>query len=215
MNTSDIIAKIFDIKKRLISEADCLTYLNIAQKWAFKNDLEAFKVWATLATTTGTLSYSFAALATPCRKLFGVTERTDAEIFNTDNNSLSNDYDYGMNRDWTDSRSEYVPGRVDTFGQTFTFIEDPGTEATKWRWVYYRNSKDLTGTTDNTNLILPEQYHPQLINAACRIADYVTHQEAFGFRDIEPYFVDFWSDVQQQTVPMGDGSIGYSEGNLP
>jgi hypothetical protein len=215
MNTSDIIDKVFQIQKNRVSKPDILTFLNIAQKWAFKKDLEAFKVYAALSTTTSTLSYSFAALATPVRKLVGVTQLTDEEIFGTSSVTIDPDYDYGMNRNWADPRTENVPGRIDVFGQTFTFIEDPGTEASKWRWIYYRNPKDLMGSTDNTNLIVPEQYHLSLINATCRVCDFEIFQEPFSAKEIEPFFQDFWSDMAENTLLIGQGGNGISEGNLP
>jgi hypothetical protein len=215
MNTSDIIDKVFQIQKNLVGKSDILAYLNIAQKWAFKMDLEAFKVYSPLVTTTGTLSYSFASLTIPCRKLIAVTPLTDEEIFGTNPATIDPDYDYGMNRNWASQREENVPGRIDLFGQTFTFIEDPGTESTKWRWIYYRNPVDLTGPTDNTNLILPEQYHLNLIQATSRICDFETHQEAFNFKEIEQYFKDFWEDMADSSTAIGDGNNSIDEGNLP
>ena len=215
MNTSAIIDKVFQIQKNRVGKPDILTFLNIAQKWAFKQDLEAFKVYATLATTASTLSYSFSALSTPVRKLIGVTQLTDENIFETNPITIDPNYDYGMNRNWADPRTENVPGRIDNFAQTFTFIEDPGTEASKWRWIYYRNPKDLTGPTDNTNLIIPEQYHFSLIQATSKMCDFETYQEPVSFKEIEPYFQDFWTDMAENTLLIGQGGNGVSEGNLP
>jgi len=215
MNTSDIIDKVFFAQKMRISKSDILTYLNIAQKWAFNKDLEAFKKYVTLVTTSPTLDYSFAGLAIPVRKLIGVTNRTDAQLFGTDESAVTPDYDYGLGRDFSDPRTENMPGIIDPFGQTWTFIEDPGTTTTTYRWIYYRNPIDLTGETDNTNLIIPEQYHLDLVQATSKICDFFSYQESFTNKDIEPYFKRFWEDMQEHYSPIGKGGIGFNESNLP
>ncbi len=214
MITTELIDKIFDIKKKLINRSDILTCLNIAQKLAFKKDLENFKIYAYFNTTQGNLSYSYSALTIPCRKLYGVTNLTNEELLNINTNPLINDYGFD-NNNYLTNNAPFASGTYDFFSKSFTFFNDPLTTSNKWRWVYYRQPKDLLNDTDNANLIIPEEYHLSLVNATCRILDYQTHQEPYTFNDIESYFYDFWNDLRQINVDTGDCLGTYSAGNLP
>lgn len=152
----------------------------------------------------------------PVRKLLGLTKLTDLQYF-TGHAAADSDTDYGLNINVYDPRKEFQAGRVDVFGQTFTFAINPETAADTYRWVYYRAAPDITGTdSDNeANLFIPEQFHfITLIKGIEVMCNSLVYGEPADENALEPYLQPFWTWCLQLHTASGDSALGISEGQL-
>lgn len=212
MDLVDMIDDVFLAQKYRIPKPKILDYIDLAQKLAFKKELEAFKVYRVVPTVSGTLSYSFAAYTIPVRKFVGVTNLSDAQIAGID---PIIDTDYDLDEFSNPTITENIPCTIDVFGKTFSFIQDPGTTTTTYRAVYYRQPETLQDNSDDALVILPEQYHMNLVNAASRICDFLSYQEPFGEADLAPFFAPFWKDMEESLSTTDKFTRNKTVANLP
>jgi hypothetical protein len=201
-----------------VKRADVIKLLDQIQKIAFNRDLAAFLVWNSYVTgiIAGTKGpYAFPTVP-PVRKLLGVTKVSDRQYFG-DRMGTDEAYDYGLLLNYFDERKEYMPGRVDIFARTFTFIEEPETAANTYRWIYFRRAPTITGTdsTNEANLLIPEEFHfTSLVQGVGALSDNLTYGDKTPEEVLEPYLQPFWTSVTELSTGIGEGSLGLSEGQL-
>lgn len=164
---------------------------------------------ASAAQTGYTGSYAYPT-AIPVRKLWGVTAEPDTRIFGSDTTTTfpMNDFDFVPQT--FDPKSLFKPGRKDDIGQTFTFIDAPALPSTtnSLRWVYWRNPPAITGTTDETQLLVPATYHMNLVNATIKLAEMALNGEDVDPAVIRALFQPWWTTLADQYTPMGNNRNG-------
>lgn len=150
-----------------------------------------------------------------CRKLLGVTRRTDSQLYGVEVTTTGDDY--GM---VTQANLDKIweRGRVSMRGstRTFTFIETPeiDTDNAVYRWVYYIRPPVITTVSSDTNFWIPLEHHwLTFYQAVIALADNATYGEKQPAELLKPYFEPFWESLRQQNTPMGGiYDYGISEG---
>lgn len=205
------------------STGTLVSYNNTTRKWL----LTTSSTWtnsAAVTITTGTGAGTLIATAAqtgyvgpysypttiPVRKMWGVTAEPDTRIYGSDTTALfpMNDFDFIPS---TFNRTALLkPARWDDIGQTYTFIDAPSLPSTvnSLRWVYWRNPPTITGTTDETQLIIPAAYHMNLINAAIVLAQLSINGENVDPKVIQAIFQPWWNTLSHVYVPMGNKRTG-------
>lgn len=200
-----------------------VSYNNTTRKWL----LTTSSTWTngeavTITTGTGAGSLIAAAAQTgytgsyaypttiPVRKLWGVTAEPDTRIFGSDTTATfpMNDFDFVPQT--FNPKALLKPGRKDDIGQTFTFIDSPALPSTtnSYRWVYWRNPPTITGTTDETQLIIPAAYHMNLVNATIKLAQLSLNGEDVDPKVIQAIFQPWWNTLVDRYTPMGNKRNG-------
>ena len=175
------------------------------------------------ALTFGTGSGTLSAMSTwkgpydvptspPCRKIHGIISVTDADIYGTypTTESLIDDYGIPINGYFPDKL--FIPGRVNNIEKQFTFSSPPTattgviTTEPHYRWVYWRTAQDIDDTGDNSKLIIPAQYHLNLVKAVILEANAFLMGEITDPQAIRAYFKPWWETLRNQYTPMGKGT---------
>lgn len=150
-----------------------------------------------------------------CRKLLGVTKRTDAQLFGVEVTTTGDDYGMAtspsLEKIWERGRVSY---RGTT--RTFTFIEIPeiDTENAVYRWVYFVRPPVIASVSDDANFWIPLEHHwLTFYQAVIALADNATYGEKQPAELLKPYLDPFWESMRQQNTPMGGiYDYGISEG---
>lgn len=170
----------------------------------------------------------------PFRKLRGITQLTDEQLFNLPPNTSFNGFDdYGiLLNGLPDSRHRFYTIRYDilrkqvTLKSSTSLTIDQTTETfgpagatintSKLRWVYYINPPTVTDISEEANIILPEEYRYEILyKGISRLADTATYGDTGSVRDIiNPLCERFWEDMRTQYQSYGDASDWISQGNL-
>jgi hypothetical protein len=151
------------------------------------------------------------------RKMIGITTFTDARLFGTQYVYVDERDDYGLVLPNYDERQFYVPGRLDRFAQTFTFISEPSTDTDDdpYRWVYFRLPDTITDLdADDSKLLVDEWFHMEFIQACIYAGKVGTEDGNFDRNVIEKYFWGWWNRLRKNYTPMGKRSNQINEGNL-
>jgi hypothetical protein len=223
-----ISAVVGDIGKTVVGSTSGATgtlvsYNNTTRKWL----LTTSSTWTngeavTITTGTGAGSLIASAAQTgytgsyaypttiPVRKLWGVTAEPDTRIFGSDTTTTfpMNDFDFVPQT--FDPKALFKPGRKDDLGQTFTFIDAPALPSTtnSLRWVYWRNPPTITGTTDETQLLIPATYHMNVVNASIKLAELALNGEDVDPAILRAIFQPWWTTLADQYTPMGNKRNG-------
>lgn len=157
----------------------------------------------------------------PCRKVWGITQRKP-ERFWLDwtafcglywVNGLPNNGDY---LSFWGNVSPFETGLNDDLTNEFTFSFLPSEKATYY-WVYWQNPPSITGFDDASQLIIPEAYHLQYIQA-CNMARGMILEGGDFSDDVVEKYLGGWLDTlrapfrdQKRNQNMTQGqSTGYS-----
>lgn len=210
-----------------VDKATILSNISECQKMAFSQNIENFLRWDVELTLVDDIvdptkkskgPYAFPA---DCRAILGITTLTDAQILasNTTTSDYST-YDFTAATPWEQSFTgkTYNPGvnpsifvtcRVDQIGRTFLFADAPNSEST-YRIIYYRRTDDLVSVNDNDLVIVPEEWHDQVLVqgaiALCDRENYGTDARSF----LAPIFESFWDAMRGDRPSEGNdqGSKG-------
>lgn len=208
-----------DIGKSVVGAASgatgtLISYDNTAKTWNITtgNDT-AFTEGEAVSITTGTGAGTVddfsgyigpydAPSDPPVRKIWGITTETDGRIYGTDDATAypMNDFDF-QGRTYNAS-AFFKPGRENNLDHTFTFSESPSLSTT-YRWVYWRTSPTISGTDDNTSLLIPETYHMAFINACVKMAQITLSGEDVDPRAIQAFFTPWYDTLSRPYTPMG------------
>ncbi len=200
-----------------------VSYNNTTRKWL----LTTSSTWTdgeavTITTGTGAGSLIAAASQTgytgsyaypttiPVRKLWGVTAEPDTRIFGSDTASLFPMDDFGFLPQLFNPKALFKPVRKDDIGQTVTFIDAPSlpSATNSLRWVYWRNPPTISGTADETQLIIPATYHMNVVNATIKLAELSLNGEDVDPKVIQAIFQPWWNTLADQYTPMGNKRNG-------
>ncbi len=177
-------------------------------------------------TAVETFKGPYAAPTSPeCRKVWGITQRKP-ERFWLDFigicglywiNGLPNSNDFLA---FWGPIAPFETGLNDDLTNEFTFSFDPSFEATYY-WVYWRNPPTITGLDDSTQLIIPEAYHLQLIQACNAAAASLLSGEPYDDSTVERY-LGGWIDslrapfreqkLNQNMTQGGQNTFGWGVG---
>jgi len=218
MTVSEIISAVqgeFGTRNQL-QVSDVLRLLNQIQLMAFDSDKPAFMVTDQFVTVSAGVKgpYNFPTNP-PVRKFVGVTQYTVPQILGTGPAEAVIDYGLVLQSPIACDRVLYEDIIVDVFGKTFTFINDPSTEADTYRMVYYRRPKTITGALDDANLLIPAEYHHTLCVQGCvALADFSLYGKKSGRAMLQAeFFEPFWESMNGNVDPnkqnyCSEGSIG-------
>jgi hypothetical protein len=168
----------------------------------------------------------------PFRKFIGLTQVTDDQLFGVPSNDSTNGVtDYGLLLNSRPGRHQNYPFRYNIEKQEVTLVtsEPPAitTSSVNYgasntvintsgiRWIYYKNPPAITQITDESKLILPEQYRYEILSKGISLlSDVATYGEAGTVRQlIEPICERFWEDMRDQYQQYGRGSDYISHGD--
>jgi hypothetical protein len=200
-----------------------VSYNNTTRKWL----LTTSSTWTNgeaVTITTGTGAGSLIATAAqtgyvgpysypttvPVRKLWGVTAEPDTRIFGSDTTTQfpMNDFDF-VPRTYN-PKQIFKPARWSDIDGTYTFIDAPALPSTtnSYRWVYWRNPEAITGTSDNSKVLIPAAYHIHFINAIIKLAQLSINGEDVDPKVMEAIFKPWWNTLNQVYTPMGNRRNG-------
>lgn len=220
-------AVVGDIGKTVVgadgSTGTLVSYNNTTRKWL----LTTSSTWTnstTVTITTGTGAGTLIASAAqtgytgpysypttvPVRKLWGVTAEPDTRIFGSDTTTTfpMNDFDF-VPRTY-DPKQLFKPARWSDIDGTLTFIDAPALPSTtnSYRWVYWRNPPTITGTSDETQLIIPAAYHMHFINATIKLAQLSLNGEDVDPKVMQAIWQPWWNTLTVAYTPMGNRRNG-------
>jgi hypothetical protein len=191
-----------------------LANLNQVHKLALSKDLNQFLVWEqpiiiSTAAPFGPYPYpepSPVGLGGQppvprCRKILGVTDANEKAILNfiygrtNPDRGTDYDFDHPMDSD-ADSDKIFVAGRIDNIRRRFFFANQPD-QSRSHRWIYYMQPHDLIDQTDDSKILVPENWHYQVLyNGTAALTD----TDAWGGRTymeiLEPIMRPFWEDME-------------------
>jgi len=170
----------------------------------------------------------------PFRKLIGVTNVDDKQIFHVPpNNGFDGFDDYGLQLNNLPGRNQNFPFRLEkvreyyeislvssqppTIDQTEEACGPGGTtiNTSALRWIYYKNPPPIIEIEDDDKLVIPEEYRYEvLFMGISRLADTATYGDMGSVRQIiEPICERFWEDMRTQYQQFGRGSdwIGHGD----
>lgn len=170
----------------------------------------------------------------PFRKLIGVTNTNDKQIFHVPaNNTFDGFDDYGYNLNTVPGRAQNVPFRLNNVREhlEMTLVTSTAPEITQtkeacgpggttlntsnWRWIYFKNPPSITDISDETKLVIPEEYRYEILfKGITRLADTSTYGDMGSVREmIAPLCERFWEDMRTQYQQFGRGSDWVSHGD--
>lgn len=206
MTIVEIVQQVLDEygTRNQITQTQALRYLNTVQELAFSQAKLAFLEYSQfVSVVTDQLTYSFPTVPA-CREFVGVTQATPQIILGVRGNSATEeetDYEFESG---VPHRRIYETAVVDVFRRTFTFVETPSEVANTYRMVYYRGAPLISTTTDDTNLLIPLEYHWSLvIQGMINLADNDIYGEKAPMEVLEPLMKDFWAYLDKT---MDDGN---------
>jgi hypothetical protein len=196
--------------------SDALRLLNQIQAMAFDADLQAFLVSDQFVTvSTGVKGpYNFPTTP-PVRRFVGVTQFTQSQLMGTGQRFIDLDFGLVLNAGPVDSRNMFEDIIIDTFGRAFTFNISPSDVTDAYRMVYYRRAPSIRSATDDTNLLIPVEYHHSLcVQGIGALADYSIYGTKNGrLRIQEDMIKPFWDSLNTTTDGnrgqlISDGTVG-------
>lgn len=167
----------------------------------------------------------------PFRKLIGVTRVTDKQVFGVPaSDSASDPFDYGLNLNYFPERKVNTPLRWDEVRKEITLVTTAGPEITltasgaaspnmlndsDYRWAYYINPPTITDISDESSLILPEEYRYEVLyKGISLLADTATYGDYASVRQlIDPLCSRFWEDKGVQFQAFGKANDWISHGD--
>lgn len=199
-----------------LQSSDALRLLNQIQAMAFDSDKKAFMVLDQFVTvSTGVKGpYNFPTTP-PVRRFVGVTTASVAQVMGTAKLKVDTDYGLILGNQPVDPRTMYEDIYIDTFGRTFTFTDEPNDAADTYRMVYYRRAPTIRSTADDTNLLIPVEFHHTLcVQGVGALANYSLYGEKNGNERIKQEFIKpFWDSLDRvtdgnQNEMISEGTIG-------
>lgn len=168
--------------------------------------------WADLAPSSGSLTPYTADAGV--RRMLGVTSVTDEQLLKSRGQLLVEDY--GFSYGFADDRHIYENVRKNDIQRHITFIDEPLEDANTYRWVYYiRPPAIASKTTDDPNLLIPEEFHQSvIIEGVARLCDRTTYGDQAPEQFLAEIIKPFWDMMSQQYAGMGENSGFTSEGTL-
>lgn len=170
----------------------------------------------------------------PFRKLIGVTQITDKQLFQVPpNNSFDGPDDYGLLLNGSPGRNQNYPYRFNMISQTMEIdlVSSTPPEITqtdeacgpggttlntsRLRWSYYKNAPSITDITDEDKVMIPERYRYEILfMGISRMADTATYGDNGDVaQKIRPLCERFWEDMRIQYQQFGRNSDWISHGD--
>jgi hypothetical protein len=223
------------------------SYNNATRKWVVEVTLAEFfdglAVAITSGTGTGTLILSGAVTTALglypypndplCRKLKGITQATDPQLFTFgyglgagdpfgygSTSFYTNNYDnldYGLAINGSaNPRTMWEAIRDDVVRRGFHFVNTPieGNNSL-YRVVYWRRPPTISGidAPQDANLIIPEEFHWSLAyQGTIALCDNATYGDKIPDEVLRPYMEPFWDAMEQLYSGRGSGYTQTSEG---
>ena len=198
-----------------VDKATILSNISEVQKMAFSSNIENFLRWDVDLTLVADsvdptkMSKGPYPFEDDCRAILGITTLTDSQILSS--TATVSDYstmDFNAATPWEQAFNgkAYNPGvnpsifvtcRIDQIGRTFKFADYPSDSKT-YRVVYYRRPFDLLTVNDNDKVIIPEEWHDQVLVqgaiAMCDRENYGTDAKTFLIPILEPFWAAMRGD---------------------
>lgn len=195
--------------RRQLTQANALRLLNQIQAIAFDKDIDAFIVSNSFVTITSGVKGPYSFPTSPrVRKFIGVSTQSQEVILKGKASSLS--VDYGMVIEGNVPGNIYTPIIIDKFSKKFTFVGEPVETANTYRHVYYRGAPTILGATDDTKLLIPEEYHHTLcVQGTLALFDFSSLGVKTPRDALLPYLEPFWRSLMNSQE--GDGECWRSQ----
>ena len=191
-----------------LTQSQALQLVNQIQTIAFSKDLSAFIISDKFLTVTDGSKgpYPFPS-SPPVRKLIGVTTYGQDVVMGISQGEVVDD-DYGFNPRIPTPTSIYLPLAVDQISRTFTFLSAPAVSMDKYRVVYYRRPDPIRAVSDDSRLIIPQEYHHTLVvQGAIALSDFGLLGRKTPEQVLEPYLRPFWDYLLGSTDPNNTSYI--------
>lgn len=168
--------------------------------------------WASVVPSAGSLTPYTANAGV--RRMLGVTRLTDAQMMSGRSRAETPDYGFGAFR--ASERDVFETVRKNDIQKFITFIDEPETDANTYRWVYYIRPPTIASkSTDDPNLLIPEEFHQTVIvEGVGKLCDRTTYGDQAPEQYLGAVIQPFWDMMSQQYAGMGDNSGFTSEGTL-
>lgn len=195
-----------------------VSYDNTLRKWLLTTS-STFTDGEAITITTGTGAGTLLATASqtgylgpydaptdpPVRKIWGVTNETDARIFGVDDGTDFPMEDFDFAPRLFNPVNFFKPGREDNIAKTFTFAQAPSLPSSNvtYRWVYWRDAPDIDDFDSEAVLLIPARYHLNYVNACVKLAQINLSGEDVDPGAIRAFFQPWWDTLARPYTPMG------------